>query len=71
MQNVKIPSEIQEIKLDSFSYSNSGTTITPTFVNFFYGSNGSGKSTLAKALKTGFGVTRNQYDDNNFWLLLC
>lgn len=63
MQNVKIPSEIQEIKLDSFSYNNSGTTITPTFVNFFYGSNGSGKSTLAKALKTGFGVTRNQYDD--------
>lgn len=53
----KFTGEIQSIVLDDASYKGTGVTITPTYINYFFGNNGTGKSTLAKAIKSGVGVT--------------
>ena len=53
----KIPCEIRTITLDDATYKGTGVSISPTYINYLFGSNGSGKSTLAKALKTDAGVT--------------
>lgn len=53
----KIPASIQSLHIDSATYKLNPVTITPTFINFFYGNNGSGKSTIAEALKNSCGIT--------------
>lgn len=53
----KFTGEIQSIVLDDASYKGTGVTITPTYINYFFGNNGTGKSTLAKAIKSGVGIT--------------
>lgn len=53
----KIQSEIIRIALDNATYKGTGVTITPTYINYFFGNNGTGKSTIAKAIKTGSGVS--------------
>lgn len=52
----KFTGEIQSIVLDDASYKGTGVTITPTYINYFFGNNGTGKSTLAKAIKSGVGI---------------
>ena len=52
----KLPSEIIRIALDDATYKGTGTVITPTYINYFFGNNGTGKTTIAKAIKTGSGV---------------
>ncbi|MFU0553495.1 AAA family ATPase [Gardnerella vaginalis] len=53
----KIPASIQSLHIDGATYKLNPVTITPTFINFFYGNNGSGKSTIAETLKNGSGIT--------------
>lgn len=53
----KIPASIRSLHIDSATYKLNPVTITPTFINFFYGNNGSGKSTIAEALKNSCGIT--------------
>lgn len=53
---VKMPAAIKEIVLDSATFKSTGTTVTPTYINFFYGANGAGKSTLAEAIENDTGV---------------
>lgn len=53
----KIPASIQSLHIDGATYKLNPVTITPTFINFFYGNNGSGKSTIAEALKNSCGIT--------------
>lgn len=53
----KFTGEIQSVVLDDASYKGTGVTITPTYINYFFGNNGTGKSTLAKAIKSGVGIT--------------
>ena len=53
----KLPCEIRKIVLDEATYKGTGVSITPTYINYFFGNNGTGKSTLAKAIKTGIGVS--------------
>ncbi len=53
----KIKSEIIKIELNDATSEGIGATVTPTYVNFFFGNNGTGKSTIAKAIKSGTGVT--------------
>ncbi|MUP58516.1 hypothetical protein C3L56_00540 [Veillonellaceae bacterium M2-4] len=48
----KIPAIIKSLCINNATYSLNPVTITPTFINFFYGNNGSGKSTIAQTLKT-------------------
>lgn len=45
----KIKSEIIKIELNDATFEGTGATVTPTYVNFFFGNNGTGKSTIAKA----------------------
>ena len=53
----KIPASIQSLHIDGATYKLNPVTITPTFINFFYGNNGSGKSTIAETLKNSSGIT--------------
>jgi len=52
----KLPCEIRKTTLDDATYKGTGVSITPTYINYFFGCNGSGKSTLAKAIKSGTNV---------------
>ena len=53
---VKLPAAIKEISLDTATFENTGVTINPTYINFFYGANGAGKTTLAEAIESNTGV---------------
>lgn len=53
----KIPSVISQLSLNDASYENSGVSITPTLINFFFGNNGTGKSTIGRAIKNNCGTT--------------
>ncbi len=53
----KVSSEIIQISLNDATYENSGISIQPTLVNFFFGNNGTGKTTISKAIKTDIGTT--------------
>lgn len=53
----KIPAIIKSLCINNATYSLTPVTITPTFINFFYGNNGSGKSTIAETLKNSSGIT--------------
>lgn len=52
----KIRSEIVRIDLSDATFEGTGASISPTYVNFFFGNNGTGKSTIAKAIKSGRGL---------------
>ena len=53
----KLPGEIRKIALEDATFKGTGASITPTYVNFFFGNNGTGKSTIAKSILSGTGVT--------------
>lgn len=53
----KLPGEIRKIALEDATFKGTGASITPTYVNFFFGNNGTGKSTIAKSILSGAGVT--------------
>lgn len=46
----KMEAAIKQITLDRATFENTGTTIVPTYINFFFGRNGAGKSTLAEMI---------------------
>lgn len=47
---MKMEAAIKQITLDRATFKNTGTTIVPTYINFFFGRNGAGKSTLAEMI---------------------
>lgn len=53
----KMPSKITEILVNQATFKNNPAKITPTYINYFFGSNGTGKSTVAKTIRSGKGVT--------------
>ncbi len=61
-------SAIARIDLDSATFENTGTSVEPSYVNYFFGKNGAGKSTIAKSIGSGSGVvwrdgeSRSKYD---------
>lgn len=65
----KMTSAIEKIFLDGATFKNTGTTIVPSYINFFFGRNGAGKSTLAETIASDGGavawrdgVSRADYD---------
>lgn len=46
----KMTSAIEKITLDGATFENTGTTVVPSYINFFFGRNGAGKSTLAETI---------------------
>lgn len=46
----KMEAAIRQITLDRATFENTGTTVVPTYINFFFGRNGAGKSTLAEVI---------------------
>lgn len=65
----KMTSAIEKIVLDGATFENTGTTVVPSYINFFFGRNGAGKSTLAEtiashddAITWREGVSRADYD---------
>ncbi len=52
----KMEAAIRQITLDRATFENTGTSIVPTYINFFFGRNGAGKSTLAEAIATDEGL---------------
>lgn len=65
----KIPSAIQELTLNSATYSNN--TINPTFINFFFGKNGTGKSTIGRAIEANEGLTwKDGINHHNYSVLV-
>lgn len=64
----KIKSEIIKIELNDATFEGTGATVSPTYVNFFFGNNGTGKSTIAKTIRSGTGITYTddkRYTDYN------
>ena len=53
----KMPSKITEVLANQATFKNNPAKITPTYINYFFGSNGTGKSTVAKTIRSGKGVT--------------
>ena len=53
---VKLPAAIKEISLDTATFNGTGTSVKPTYINFFYGANGAGKTTLAEVIESDTGV---------------
>ena len=53
---VKLPAAIKEISLDTATFKGTGTSVKPTYINFFYGANGAGKTTLAEVIESDTGV---------------
>lgn len=52
----KMEAAIRQITLDRTTFENTGTTVVPTYINFFFGRNGAGKSTLAEVIASDEGV---------------
>lgn len=52
----KMEAAIRQITLDRATFENTGTTIVPAYINFFFGRNGAGKSTLAEAIAVDEGL---------------
>ncbi len=52
----KMEAAIRQITLDCATFENTGTSIVPTYINFFFGRNSAGKSTLAEAIATDEGL---------------
>lgn len=52
----KMESAIRKITLDRATFENTGATVTPSYINFFFGRNGAGKSTLAEAIADDEGI---------------
>lgn len=53
----KAQSAITQISIDYATFKGSGTVITPTYVNYFFGNNGAGKSTIARGLRAFTGAS--------------
>lgn len=53
----KMPSKITEVLVNQATFKSNPAKITPTYINYFFGSNGTGKSTVAKTIRSGKGVT--------------
>lgn len=54
--NEKFQGEIRKIRVDAATFKDTNTSISPTYINYFFGNNGTGKSTIAKAIQSGTGV---------------
>lgn len=52
----KMEAAIRQITLNRATFENTGTSIVPTYINFFFGRNGAGKSTLAEAIANDEGL---------------
>lgn len=52
----KMEAAIKQITLDRATFEKTGTTVVPTYINFFFGRNGAGKSTLAEVIAADEGV---------------
>ena len=46
----KMEAAIRQITLNRATFENTGTSIVPTYINFFFGRNGAGKSTVLKSI---------------------
>lgn len=51
--NEKFQGEIRKIRVDAATFKDTNTSISPTYINYFFGNNGTGKSTIAKAINPG------------------
>lgn len=60
----KMEAAIRQITLDRATFENTGTTVVPTYINFFFGRNGAGKSTLAEVIAADEGVVWRDGDSH-------
>ena len=60
----KMEAAIRQITLDRATFENTGTTIVPTYINFFFGRNGAGKSTLAEVIAADEGIVWRDGDSH-------
>lgn len=59
----KMEAAIRQITLDRATFENTGTTVVPTYINFF-GRNGAGKSTLAEVIAADEGIVWRDGDSH-------
>lgn len=60
----KMEAAIKQITLDRATFEKTGTTVVPTYINFFFGRNGAGKSTLAEVISADEGVVWRDGDSH-------
>lgn len=60
----KMEAAIRQITLDRATFENTGTTVVPTYINFFFGRNGAGKSTLAEVIAADEGLVWRDGDSH-------
>ena len=60
----KMEAAIREIALNRATFENTGTTVVPTYINFFFGRNGAGKSTLAEVIAADEGIVWRDGDSH-------
>lgn len=60
----KMEAAIRQITLDRATFENTGTTVVPTYINFFFGRNGAGKSTLAEVIAADEGIVWRDGDSH-------
>ena len=60
----KMEAAIRQITLDRATFENTGTTVVPTYINFFFGRNGAGKSTLAEVIAADEGIVWRNGDSH-------
>lgn len=60
----KMEAAIRQIALNRATFENTGTTIVPTYINFFFGRNGAGKSTLAEVIAADEGIVWRDGDSH-------
>lgn len=60
----KMEAAIKQITLDRATFEKTGTTVVPTYINFFFGRNGAGKSTLAEVIAADEGVVWRDGDSH-------
>ena len=61
----KMEAAIRQITLDRATFENTGTTVVPTYINFFFGRNGAGKSTLAEVIAADEGIVWRDGDSHS------
>lgn len=66
----KMEAAIRQITLDRATFENTGTTVVPTYINFFFGRNGAGKSTLAEVIAADEGIVWRDGDSHAGYDLL-
>ena len=60
----KMEAAIRQITLDRATFENTGTTVVPTYINFFFGRHGAGKSTLAEVIAADEGIVWRDGDSH-------